>query len=99
MEQVYELTGPESLTVGDMVHVLGRALGKRIRYENVPAPLAAMWLRRMGLPAYVATSLVETLGALRRSEFAYVTDAVAQVGGIEPQHFETWCKANCAAYR
>ena len=96
---VYELTGPESLTIGDMVHVLSSVLGKRIRYVNVPAPLAAMWIRRMGLPAYVVTGLVETLGALRRSEYAYVTDVVAQVGGREAQRFEAWCQANCAAFR
>ena len=97
--QVYELTGPESLTIGDMVHVLGKVLGKHIRYINVPAPLAALWLRRMGLPAYVVTGLFETLGALRRSEYAYVTDAVRQVGGTEPQRFEAWCQAHAAVFR
>jgi hypothetical protein len=82
-----------------MVHVLGKVLDKRIRYVNVPAPLAALWMRRMGLPAYVVTGLVETLGALRRSEYAYITDVVAQVGGTEAQRFEAWCEANCSAFR
>jgi uncharacterized protein YbjT (DUF2867 family) len=97
--QIYELTGPESLTIGDMVHTLGQVLDRRIRYVNVPAPLAALWLRRMGLPAYVVTGLVETLGALRRSEYAYVTDAVAQVGAVTPQCYAAWCAANRAAFQ
>jgi uncharacterized protein YbjT (DUF2867 family) len=97
--QVYEVTGPESLTIGDMVHALGEVLGRRIRYVNIPAPLAAMWLRRMGLPAYVVAGLVETLGALRRSEYAYVTDAVAQVGAVAPQCFAAWCAANRSAFQ
>ena len=97
--QIYELTGPESLTIGDMVRTLGTVLGRRLRYVNVPAPLAALWLRRMGLPGYVVTGLVETLGALRRSEYAYGTDAVAQVGGVKPQCYAAWCAANRAAFQ
>lgn len=96
--QIYELTGPESLTIGDMVRTLGTALGRRLRYVNVPAPLAALWLRRMGLPGYVVTGLVETLGALRRSEYAYVTDAVASVGAVTPQCYADWCEGNREAF-
>lgn len=94
----YELTGPESLTIGDMVQTLGNTLGRRLRYVNVPAPLAVLWLRRMGLPSYVVTGLVETLGALRRSEYAYVTDAVACVGAVTPQCYATWCEVNKKAF-
>ena len=97
--QVYELTGPESLTIGDMVQTLGATLGRRLRYVNVLAPLAVLWLRRMGLPSYVVTGLVETLGALRRSEYAYVTDAVASVGAVTPQRYAAWCEANRAAFQ
>ncbi|MFN8468350.1 MAG: NAD(P)H-binding protein [Caldilineaceae bacterium] len=96
--QIYELTGPESLTIGDMVRTLGTVLGRHLRYVNVPAPLATLWLRRMGLPSYVVTGLVETLGALRRSEYAYVTDAVTQVGAVTPQCYADWCTGNRDAF-
>ena len=96
--QIYDLTGPESLTIGDMVRTLGETLSRRLRYVNVPAPLAVLWLRRMGLPGYVVTGLVETLGALRRSEYAYVTDAIAQVGAVTPQCYAAWCTANSGAF-
>ena len=81
-----------------MVQTLGTTLGRRLRYVNVPAPLAVLWLRRMGLPDYVVTGLVETLGALRRSEYAYVTDAVARVGSVTPQCYADWCEANKGAF-
>ncbi len=96
--KIYELTGPESLTIAGMVRTLGTVLGRRLRYINVPAPLAVLWLRRMGLPGYVVNGLVETLGALRRSEYAYVTDAVASVGTVTPQCYVDWCAANRAAF-
>lgn len=90
--QIYPLTGPESLTIGEMVLTIGRVLGKPLRYVSVPSFAAAMWMRRSGLPKYVAEALVETLGALRRSEYAYVTDAVERVSGCKPRSFEMWCR-------
>jgi uncharacterized protein YbjT (DUF2867 family) len=97
--QIYELTGPEALTIGDMVHVLEKVLGKRIRYVNVPPFLAAVWMRRFGLPGYVVKGLIETLGALRRNEYAYVTDTVERVGGSRPRSFEVWCQDHITAFK
>lgn len=97
--QIYELTGPEALTIGEMVHVLEKVLGQRIRYFHVPAFLAAIWLRRFGLPGYVVNGLMETLGALRRNEYAYVTETVERVGGSKPRCFESWCQEHIAAFR
>jgi uncharacterized protein YbjT (DUF2867 family) len=97
--KVYELTGPEALTIGEMVHVLEKALGTSIRYVNVPPFLAAIWMRRFGLPKYVVDGLIETLGALRRSEYADVTDAVERVTGCQPRGFEAWCRENMTAFQ
>jgi uncharacterized protein YbjT (DUF2867 family) len=98
-EQIYELTGPGALTIGEMVHILETVLGKRIRYVNVPAFLAAIWMRRFGLPGYVVNGLIETLGALRRNEYAYVTDAVERVAGHKPRTFEAWCQDHIVAFQ
>ncbi|MCI0397286.1 MAG: SDR family oxidoreductase [Chloroflexi bacterium] len=97
--QIYELTGPEALTIGEMVHILETVLGRRIRYVNVPAFLAAIWLRRFGLPRFLVKGLMETLGALRRNEYAYVTDAVERVGRHRPRSFEAWCRDHIAAFQ
>jgi uncharacterized protein YbjT (DUF2867 family) len=97
--QIYEVTGPEALTIREMVQVLAKVLGKPLRYVNVPAFLAAIWLRRFGMSRELVKGLMETLGALRRSEYAYVTDAVERVGGVRPRTFETWCKEHIAAFQ
>lgn len=97
--QTYELTGPEALTIGEMVSILGTVLGKRIRYVNVPASLAAIWMRRFGLPEYVVKGLIETIGALRRSEYAYITDTVEHISGGKPRSFEAWCHDHVAAFQ
>lgn len=97
--KVYELTGPEALTIPEMVQTLSRVLGKPIRYVDVPAFAAGFWMLRSGLPFYVVKGLMETLGALRRSEYAYVTDCVEQVTQQRPTTFEMWCRDHIAAFQ
>lgn len=97
--QIYELTGPQSLSINDMVQTIARLLGKPLRYTSIPSFAAAMWMRKMGLPREVVNGLVETMGALRRSEYAYVTDVVEKIGKRQPQNFEAWCRAHLTAFQ
>ncbi len=97
--QTYELTGPAALTISAMVETIGKVLGKRLRYVNVPVFLAAAGMRRFGLPGHVVHGLMETLGALRRNEYAYVTESVERVTGCRPRSFETWCRDHIAAFQ
>jgi uncharacterized protein YbjT (DUF2867 family) len=97
--KIYEVTGTEALKIGEMVQILAKALDKPLRYMNVPAFLAAIWLRRFGMSREVVKGLMETLGALRRNEYAYVTDTVERVGRVKPRTFETWCREKVDAFR
>lgn len=97
--QIYEVTGPEVLMISEMVQVLAKSLGRSLRYVNVPAFLAAIWLRRFGMSRELVKALMETLGALRRNEYAYVTDTVEGVGGIKPRTFEGWCREHINDFR
>jgi uncharacterized protein YbjT (DUF2867 family) len=97
--QIYEVTGPQALTISEMVQVLAKALDRPLRYVNIPAFLAAIWLRRFGMSRELVKALMETLGALRRNEYAYVTDAVERVGGVKPRTFEAWCREHLNEFR
>ena len=97
--KVYELTGPETLSVSDLVGILGRVLGKQIRYVNIPASETKSWIDRLGLPSDLAKALGETFESLRRSEHGYVTDTVKQVCNHEPRSFEAWCKGHIDAFK
>ena len=97
--QVYALTGPQALTIAQMVDTIGQVLGRRLRYVNVPPFLAALALRRFGLPRYVVAGLMETLGALRRNEYSDVTDAIERLTGRPPRGFTDWCRAHAAAFQ
>lgn len=97
--KTYELTGPEVFTIGEMVQVLAQVLGRPLRYVSIPAPLAAVWLRRFGMSRELVKALMETLAALRRNEYAYITDSVEKVTGAKPRTFEAWCRENASSFR
>jgi hypothetical protein len=64
----------------------------------VPEPATAEWLGQFGFAPYLVDALTETLGNLRSSRFAYVSDAVERLTGRQPRRFEDWCRANQASF-
>jgi (4-alkanoyl-5-oxo-2,5-dihydrofuran-3-yl)methyl phosphate reductase len=97
--KIYVLTGPEALSIGEMVKIIARALGKPIQYTDVPVFAAAISLLRFRLPIYVIIGLMHTLRALRKSEYAYVTDEVERAGAVKPRTYEEWIDENIGAFR
>ncbi|MEV0096911.1 NAD(P)H-binding protein [Streptomyces sp. NPDC050738] len=53
-----ELTGPQSLTQEEMVAVLGEAIGRPLRYEEVPPHIAAKGMVERGVPEPFVTALM-----------------------------------------
>ena len=96
--KIYELTGPESLTVAEMVETVAAVLKKPIQYRDVPVFAAAIGMLRFKLPVFLVIGLMQTLGALRRSEYAYVTDVVKQVGKCKPRTYGEWCRENIGSF-
>ena len=97
--QIYELTGSELLTIGDMAQIIGRALGKPIRYTNVPLFAARLQMRMSGMDKVLVNALMEVAEELRSNKAAYRTDTVERVTGRPPRTFEVWCREHIAAFR
>lgn len=97
--QGYALTGPELLTMGDMVHIIAEQLGKPIRHINMTDAEAREMMRKSGLPEYVIEGLIEVFAANRSGRFAYLTDVVERVTGGKPRTFAVWCREHLAAFQ
>jgi uncharacterized protein YbjT (DUF2867 family) len=96
----YELSGPEALTTAQQVEALGRAIGKDLKYVNVPDDAARQSMLGMGMsPAYVDAmiSLIQMLRGIGRLE-PYPGD-VETLTGHKPRSFGQWAEANAAAFR
>ena len=97
--QAYDVTGPESLTVGDMVNTLSRVLNRPIQYVDVPEAGTGDWMvAKLGFAPVLAAALVETLGALRASQFSDVADTVRRLTGRDGRCYEAWCRENAEAF-
>jgi (4-alkanoyl-5-oxo-2,5-dihydrofuran-3-yl)methyl phosphate reductase len=97
--KAYELTGSELFTIGEMVQIIAKVLGRPIQYRDIPPIAAKLFMRKTGMDKALVNALMEMLGSLRRDEGAIVTDTVRQVTGREPGSFEAWCREHTDAFR
>jgi uncharacterized protein YbjT (DUF2867 family) len=98
--KAYELSGPEALTTAQQVGAVGRAIGKDLKYVNVPDDAARQSMLGMGMsPAYVDAmiSLIQMLRGIGRIE-PYPGD-VETLTGHKPRSFGQWAEANADAFR
>ena len=91
----YILTGPQSLTQQDQVHAIGDAIGRPLRFEEIPPESARQEMMKM-MPASIADMLiaawqdVEYGGAATVGKTALVTSTVAEITGVPARSFRDW---------
>jgi uncharacterized protein YbjT (DUF2867 family) len=93
----YVLTGPESLSQGEQVSMIGAALGRQIRFEELlpeefRRETAGRW------PGPVVDMLLAAWGATIGRP-ALVTSTVADVVGSPPRTFRRWVADHADAFR
>jgi len=96
--KTYELSGPESLTSEQQVNILAGAIGRPLKYVNVPDEAGRDAMLGMGMPPrYVdaMVGLIQTLRSLGRIE---PTGDVKAVLGREPRSFRQWAEDNVGAF-
>src|SRR5262249_29436619 len=95
----YEVTGPQLLTIGDMVATLAQVLDRPIRYVDVPEDTAREWMATSAMAPQLATALAETMTALRANRFASIADTLQRLAGRPGQTFAEWCRENVNAFQ
>ena len=93
----YVLTGPESLSQAEQVSIIGAALGRRIRFEELSPEefrreTAGRW------PGPVVEMLLAAWGATIGHP-AFVTSTVADVVGSPARTFHQWVADHADAFR
>jgi len=85
----YLLTGPEAITQAEQVRIIGEAMGREVRWEEL-APDAArqQLLSAWGDPGFVDSALASWAILVTRPE--PVTATVAEVTGVPARTFDQW---------
>lgn len=96
--KVYELTGMELFTIGEMVQVIAKITGKSIQYTDIPPIAAKLFMLKTGMDKTLVNALMEMLASLRKNEGAIVTETFQHLTGYPPRSFKAWCRENADAF-
>jgi (4-alkanoyl-5-oxo-2,5-dihydrofuran-3-yl)methyl phosphate reductase len=93
-QQVYELTGPEPLSPPDQVTILGRVLGRDLRYvETDPAATVAQWVS-YGTPEELANAVIEQFRSTLEPYNSKPTGDITAVTSRPARSFADWAQAH-----
>jgi len=95
--RVYQLTGPAALTQSEQVRVLGHALGRELRFEEVPEQIVREQLSRFMDAEFVAALL--GLMATATSTPALVDDTVERLTGHPARTYAQWAADHLTDFR
>jgi uncharacterized protein YbjT (DUF2867 family) len=96
--QIYNLTGPESADVEHYASVFSEALGRTIRYRNVPVSAWSEKLRVLGVPEYLIKHLAVLADLHGQGRFDRMTDEVFKLTGQKPMSMSEFVKQHAAEF-
>jgi len=82
--QIYNLTGPESVNVEQHALAFSKALGRTIRYRDVPVAPWSEKLREFGVPPHLASHLAVMAQLHTQGRYDRATDDVFRLTGQKP---------------
>ena len=95
--KAYVLTGPEALTDAQMVAMIAAALGREVRYVDVPEAAARQAMQ--GMPEPMIEWFMSLNQVIRNGWAARITDDVQRLTGHAPRRFADFVRENVAAWR
>ncbi len=97
--RTYRPTGPSLMSPGEIAESFSTVLGRRVRYVDMPERTFRKAMRSLGISPFEQSQLRHYLEDYRQNAFAAgaPTDAVAVVGGSEPEDFASIVRRYAAA--
>jgi uncharacterized protein YbjT (DUF2867 family) len=93
----HRLTGPQVISRPEQVQAIGAAIGRDLRFEEVPVQEARARMLADGRPPALVDALLSA--AEKRSASTLVTSVVADLTGEPPRSFQQWAHDHSEAFR
>ena len=90
--ELYEVTGPRMLTLGDIAEELSNATGRTIKYTPVPHDAFVQGVAESGAPQDVLWMLDYLFATVLDGRNAYLTDGVQRALGRQPKDFSDYAR-------
>ena len=97
--QIYDLTGPESADLDHYARVFSEALGRPIRYRDVPLPAWSQGLRQAGFPEHVVRHLSAMAELTRQGRYDRMTDTMCKLTGEAPTNMRDFVKLHAGEFK
>lgn len=97
--QIYDLTGPESADLDHYARIFSEALGRPIRYRDVPLPAWSEGLRQARFPEHVASHLSAMVELTRQGRYDRMTDTMRKLTGKPPTNMRDFVKLHAAEFK
>jgi uncharacterized protein YbjT (DUF2867 family) len=95
---VYNLTGFESADLDHYARVFSEALGRTIRYRNVPLVEWSEMLREAGVPAHLVNHLTVMTDLNKQGRYDRMTDDLFKLTGEMPTSMHDFVKLHAAEF-
>jgi uncharacterized protein YbjT (DUF2867 family) len=96
--KTYGLTGPASISYHDIASGLSQALGKEVKYVDVPLEAAREAMVGMGLPEWYADAYNEYNKAMSEGLGDFTTNDVEEITGHPARSYETFARDFAQAF-
>lgn len=96
--RVYNLTGPESVAVEQHARAFSVALGRTIRYRDVPVAPWSEKIRELGVPPHLASHLAVMAKLHAEGRYDRATDDVFKLTGQKPMSTGEFVKLHAAEF-
>ena len=94
--QVYEVTGPRALTFAEAIEEIGRASGRRLRFEQVPMEAYGIAMAEAGVPAEIIGLMRYLFTEVLDGRNVATADGVRRALGREPRDFRDYARRAAA---
>jgi uncharacterized protein YbjT (DUF2867 family) len=97
--QIYDLTGPESADLDHYAGVFSEALGRPIRYRDVPTAAWSEGLRQARYPEHVVRHMSAMAELIKEGRYDRMTDTVRKLTGEAPTNMGDFVKLHAADFK
>lgn len=96
---IYDLTGPESADMNHYARAFSEALGRPIRYRDVPLSAWSERLRQAGFPGHAVNHLSAMTELNRQGRYDRMTDTLHKLTGEAPINMRDFVRLHAAEFK
>lgn len=96
---LYELTGPNLVSYRDAVASLGAAIGRSLRFVDVPKEMARAGMMQAGLPSSQADAVLMLFDGIKAGKIYPPTATISELLGRPARSFDEWLSDQAHALR